>query len=416
MHYRLYLKKIRKRSESVQVQSANDDLSDSSAIKMYIKSVSSMNKSTAREYYFRLVTFQKFIQNEYDISLDNLIRKLRIGSEDPYDVLSGYVVHLQNNFAISAATSKLRIITAKNFLEYNDVDISPRKFRFKVKIPKVVRKAKKAIDKEDIREILNACSDIRLKTYVTLLAAGGFRAAEALSIRVEDLDFEGDPAKVFVRGEYTKTRTDRYVFLTNEVVQQLRRWFEYKYRKRRICYQDSNHKKTITEYRTPERRDSDLIFALRQHSEKSEPHMLYYDLANSFGKTLDRIGKGKRENNSNNYSRRQITLHSFRRFVKTTISDLGYQDFSEYFIGHSGSSYWTKKESEKAQIFKRIEPYLTFLDYEELERKGADIASQLEEKDRMIQNMMRKQEQFEQLIQSLIDSGQLQLLNNQQIS
>ena len=130
MHYRIYLKKIRKRSESVQIQSANDDLSDSSAIKMYIKSVSSMNKSTVREYYFRLVTFQKFIQNEYDISLDNLIRKFRIGSEDPYDVLSGYVVHLQNNFVISAATSKLRIITAKNFLEYNDVDISPRKFRF----------------------------------------------------------------------------------------------------------------------------------------------------------------------------------------------------------------------------------------------------------------------------------------------
>ena len=50
---------------------------------------------------------------------------------------------------------------------------------------------------------------------------------------------------------------------------------------------------------------------------------------------------------------------------------------------------------------------MTFLDYEELERKGADIASQLEEKDRMIQNMMRKQEQFEQMIQSLIDSGQL---------
>lgn len=50
---------------------------------------------------------------------------------------------------------------------------------------------------------------------------------------------------------------------------------------------------------------------------------------------------------------------------------------------------------------------MTFLNVHQLERKGADIASKLEEKDRMIQNMMRKQEQFEQLIQSLIDSGQL---------
>ena len=37
--------------------------------------------------------------------------------------------------------------------------------------------------------------------------------------------------------------------------------------------------------------------------------------------------------------RRKITLHSFRRFVKTTISDLGYADYSEWFIGHAGSTY-----------------------------------------------------------------------------
>jgi hypothetical protein len=82
---------------------------------------------------------------------------------------------------------------------------------------------------------------------------------------------------------------------------------------------------------------------------------------------IDRMGKGEREDG--NEGRRQITLHSFRRFVKTTISDLGYSDFSEYFIGHSGSSYWQKKDSEKAQIFRKIEPYLTFLDIVNLERK-----------------------------------------------
>ena len=38
------------------------------------------------------------------------------------------------------------------------------------------------------------------------------------------------------------------------------------------------------------------------------------------------------------------------------------------------------------------------------------------EKDKQIEEMMRKQEQFEQLIQSLIDSGQLQPLNNQHVS
>jgi hypothetical protein len=104
---------------------------------------------------------------------------------------------------------------------------------------------------------------------------------------------------------------------------------------------------------------------------------LYDVLSNSFADTLDRSGKGDREDG--NQRRKQITLHSFRRFVKTTISDLEYADFSEWFIGHSGSTYWTKKDSEKAEIFRKIEPYLTFLDVHQLERQGADIQSKVEE-------------------------------------
>ena len=116
---------------------------------------------------------------------------------------------------------------------------------------------------------------------------------------------------------------------------------------------------------------------------------------------------GKWDREDDNERRRQITLHSFRRFVKSTISDLGYSDYSEWFIGHSGSTYYRKTEKEKAEIFAKIEPYLTFLDYSELEARGADVVTKLQEKDKQIEILVKKQEKFEQLIQSLIDSGQL---------
>ncbi|MFL6318620.1 MAG: hypothetical protein ACJ73C_18055 [Nitrososphaeraceae archaeon] len=48
-------------------------------------------------------------------------------------------------------------------------------------------------------------------------------------------------------------------------------------------------------------------------------------------------------------------------------------------IGHSGSTYWRKKESEKAELFRKIEPYLTFLNIHQLERQGADIQSKVQE-------------------------------------
>jgi integrase len=188
-----------------------------------------MNKRTAREYYLRLNGFRDFVFRNYKITLDNLITKINKGSEDPYGILSDYVAHLQTDYNISTLTLKQRVVTAKNFLEYYDADISPRKFKLKVKLPRVIRGSKEALSKEDIIDILNTCSDIRLKTYVMLLAATGMRATEALSIRIKDLDLKSSPAKLSVRGEYTKTRTDRTIFLTQEMVQQLTSWLTYKY-------------------------------------------------------------------------------------------------------------------------------------------------------------------------------------------
>ena len=181
-----------------------------------------MSLSTAKEYLARLNNYKIFLAEKYDgLTIDDLVSRIKEGTQDSYDILSEYSAYLRH-YGISTSTLKERVVTVKNFLEYHDIEISPRKFRLKVKLPKAIRKNKEALSKEDIIDILNACSNIRLKTYVMFLAAGGFRAVEGLSIRIKDLDLESKPSRVFVRGEYTKTKTDRVVFLTDEVAQQLR--------------------------------------------------------------------------------------------------------------------------------------------------------------------------------------------------
>ena len=119
-----------------------------------------------------------------------------------------------------------------------------------------------------------------------------------------------------------------------------------------------------------------MIFSISQKDNQTL-NSIYRNFAQIFSNTLDRIGMGDREDG--NEIRRQITFHSFRRFVKTTISDLGYADYSEWFIGHAGSTYWRKKDNEKAEIFKKIEPYLTFLNIQQLNRQGADLETKIEE-------------------------------------
>ena len=398
----------------------------SEAIDRYITAIETMSKSTANTYRFRLRIFNSFILYQYEkASIDDVITKLKKGKSDPYDMLSKYVLYLQRQVKVSSLTLKQWVVTAKNFLEYHDVDISPRKFKLKIRLPKIVRKDKQALTKEDIVKILNACDDVRTKTYVMLLAATGMRAAEALSIKIKDLDFKSNPSRLFVRGENTKTKVDRTVFLTNEVAKQLLSWIHYKHRTRRVCHIDHNGK-SVTEYRTPKIDQNELIFAVRVGLQDS--YNLYVNICMSFDKTLDRIGMGTREGirespssvtNSHNkvnrvgigdgtsqrqlyYERRQITLHSLRRWVKSTISDLGYGDYSEYFLGHASvSTYYRKTEKEKAELFRKIEPYLTFLDFNQLSARQADISTALEQKEDELITLKTSQKQLQDEVMQL---------------
>ena len=89
--------------------------------------------------------------------------------------------------------------------------------------------------------------------------------------------------------------------------------------------------------------------------------------------------------------RRKITIHSLRRFVKTVISEQAGQDYSEYFLGHSKSPYWTMKEAKRREIYKTsIMKYLTFLDYQTLETTGKNIEAKLNEKDLEIQYLRHR--------------------------
>ena len=378
---------------------------NSVAITQYVDAISGANKRTGYEYLKRLEFFEKFISTHYHFTVDELTIN-KMFDINIYDLLSEYVSYLvkktdENGHTISNATVKQRIITTKNFLEYHDIEISPRKFKLKVKIPKSVKRNKEALSKEDVVKILETCSNMKLKTFVLFLAATGARASEACSIRLMDIDF--DKGRCNIRGDFTKTKEDRYVFLTDELVSQLRLWLDHNYRARRK-YLPSEHKNV---YLKPERKDTDLVFAssfsfdsfksVSSKEKKQEEYKivtrLYITLAMQFDRILDQLKIGYEDATKR---RRKITFHSFRRHVKSTISDLGYSDYSEWFIGHAGSTYYRKGDKEKLALFNKISPSLTYLDQSYLERKGRDMESQFEVIRRENLELRRSQEEMRQ--------------------
>ena len=181
----------------------------SHSLAKYIKNVQQANKRTAEQYEYRLCKFEKYLatvseeeqqhqqqQNQDLTVLDHVIDELKSGNNNKinsYDLLSGFVAYLQEVEGVeNPNTIRYFVTAARNFLEYNDVEISPRKFKLKVRLPKLVVRHKEAVDKEEIREILLKCSNIKLKTYLMLLASTGMRATEALALRHKDFDFDDE--------------------------------------------------------------------------------------------------------------------------------------------------------------------------------------------------------------------------------
>jgi len=62
-----------------------------------------------------------------------------------------------------------------------------------------------------------------------------------------------------------------------------------------------------------------------------------------------------------------------------------------------------KKDNEKAEIFQKIEPYLTFLNIQQLNRQGADLETKIEELQDINQVLREKDKMKEDVIANLSD-------------
>ena len=273
----------------------------------------------------------------------------------------------------------------RSYFAYNDIDVIPSKFKRKVKMPKSYREDEEPLDASDIRKILLACNNRRLKPYLLVLASGGMRAVEGLAIRIKDIDFSVNPAKIHIRKEYAKTKVARDIYISNEATYYLKQWLEWKY---------NNHKR-------PRRHDeNDLVFTIYK---TKNPNTVYVKVLTEFQKLLAIAALDERKEGGK-LRRRKITLHSFRRFNKSVISDQVNQDYSEWFLGHNKSPYYTKKEPDRRDIYAtKCMKYLTFLDYTTLEARGKSIEANLQEKDKEIEELRHNDKVKEDALATLSD-------------
>ena len=350
-------------------------------VKIFLQSIERNSIRSKRSYSSGLTLLQNFLkakeqQIRYEgcYNCETILQPLfenRTNIYELFDSLISYI--LTTKPEITPRSLSLYISALKSYFAYYDIDVIPSKFRRKVKMPKLYREDEEAIDAEDIRKILLSCNNRRLKAYLLVLSSGAMRAVEALAIRLKDIDFSASPTKIHIRKEYAKTKVSRDVYISNEATTYLRQWIDWKY----------NNKERPRKTSCPE----DLVFTLHN---STDPNVIYVKMYLEFRKLLSIVGlDGRKEGGIQ--KRRKITLHSLRRHAKVVISNQVSQDYSEWYLGHLKSPYYTLKESERREIYAtRVMKYLTFLDYSTLETTGKNIEAKLHEKDKEIQSLRQK--------------------------
>jgi len=171
--------------------------------------------NTIRTNSCSIMLFLGFVKQLGKIQLEMITR------ED----ISGFIEHEQDRgLAPTSVHGRLRAVYAfLNFLIQGDVlhpDLLKRKLR--IKLPDALPRA---IDPEDIKQLLSVLKDPRDRALILTLLRTGMRIGELLNTKVQDLNLKEQLIEIF---EAHKNRVGRVVYLSKDAQAALIKWLKLK--------------------------------------------------------------------------------------------------------------------------------------------------------------------------------------------
>ncbi len=150
--------------------------------------------------------------------------------KDPLEIITrediGAFIEAEQDRALKPNTvnTRLRAVYAfLNFLIQRDVlhpDLLKRKLR--IKLPDALPRA---IDPEDVKQLLSVLKDPRDRALILTLLRTGMRIGELLNTRVQDLNLKEQCIEIF---EAQKNRVGRVVYLSKDAQAALKKWLKLK--------------------------------------------------------------------------------------------------------------------------------------------------------------------------------------------
>ncbi|RLI80797.1 hypothetical protein DRP04_07550 [Archaeoglobales archaeon] len=292
--------------------------------------------------------------------------------------------HFQDLLKFAASLSDRPPITARSYfsgvkewLAMNDITFTERQLKMaRNKLPKGnARTVEDEIDPAKLRKILQHL-DVKGRALVLVLASSGMRIGEALKITIDDLKLDREPAEITIRGEYTKTGEQRYVFISREAKEALIEWL--KVREDYLRQAKNKNKGLIKKGKAKAKNvEDDRVFPFS------------VEVANqTFSKALKKAGLLKVDKTT---GRKKLHIHMLRKFFRSQLAQKVPVDIVEAMLGHSGyltEAYRRYTKKQMAEFYKQGEDLLTINMPEDIREIRNEFREKMEKQRELIEDLI----------------------------
>jgi len=231
-------------------------------------------------------------------------------------------------------------------------------------------------------------SDLKLKSLLLILASSGMRIGELTQIKIADVDFENEPTKISIKGEYTKTRDPRITFMNTEATFYAKEWLK---------QHDTYLKQACNRLNLPGKTKSlkdDRLYPMHP----SAAHNAFRRLLKL--SDLDEIDSRTK--------RRVIHLHVFRKRFYSKLRLAIPEGIVQTLVGHQGyltNSYARYEEKELASYYKKGMHALNVLEAGDYSEQIKALKNEIKLKDEKLKELLIAQLEYKEEQKRVAHSG-----------
>jgi len=341
----------------------------------YLEKIKIKSGSFIRSSVITINSFESFIQEKHEQSLDEIIKEiLQLGEEKRIDaicdVCQSWVNNLHQNKK-SPKTIRDYFSFLKLYLHYRGIRLTIEDVKQSIDFPVQIRDEKHPLETNVVINILGAASYAKKGLYLSLLSSG-MRIGEATQIRKKDVFMGFERTMIRIPARITKTKQGRTTYISKEASKFI-----------------TSKLKTIG--------DDDLLWGTNK-----DPRLALSAEENAFRAYLNKVGFTEKYDSG----RLKISLHSFRAYFFTKAARCHDENYAHKMTGHGGylMQYDRLTDEEKLEMYIELEPNLLIYD----QTKNEEKIRKLKEANTKLEDQSHELKEQEERIKQLEDNQKRQ--------